>query len=476
MAALVLPLLALANVALYIAYAGNPLLSSDAWYFVDTFLQKAYSEGVGVVDFYVKRSSDDHAQPIQKLLLLANARWFNLDFVIESYVGLVLALLTFLAAFSQMRKGAIEGGHSHLHFIVTTAAVAGVLFSLNSGMVFSWSLVTLGFMLPLLLLLAATAAWHLLVDGRLMPLALVMLLIAFTQDSGASLLAAALIGATVLYRLTGQASGWRRPMLTILLVITSILLYTALSSWYLHGAMGSALSADGGSGQGNIGPSQLLQFTKIVLATSVVHINQLLHYFPSKADIVQAALALLVALAHGWFWWRAAMDRWNITTFSSVALMLFSYAAAAGIFLVRVPQFGANYANEPRYPLLFSLSIVAILMMTVAAGRHSSWRRTFPTVVAGSIVLLQIPLSLFTWKEGAYLQAYYHQMAAQMIMLGDAPESTPEQCLPMLVICNASQEERKMLINFLKTYQLNAYSTSVMDRYQLSPRHPELDD
>lgn len=158
---LVLSLAAFANAAGYILYAGNPLLSSDAWYFVDAFLRKAMEDGASIQDYYVKRSADDHAQPLLKLLLLANAEWFGLDFVLEALAGLLFALLTYVvlarAALANGPDGRIGWRQGF-----GLGVVAACLVTLNAGMVFNWSLVTLGYLSYLLAALAGFAAWRVL--------------------------------------------------------------------------------------------------------------------------------------------------------------------------------------------------------------------------------------------------------------------------------------------------------------------------
>ena len=101
----------------------------------------------------------------------------------------------------------------------------------------------------------------------------------------------------------------------------------------------------------------------LVLATSLAHVNPILHYFPDDVRRVQSGLAIVALLLHAWFWWRAWRARWNPAVFHAVALMLLCYAMVAGIIHARVPEFGVAYLNEPRYVAMYLLADVALLLM-----------------------------------------------------------------------------------------------------------------
>lgn len=121
---------------------------SDGWYFVDTFLQKYYNGGVTLTDLYMKRSADDHAQPIHKLLLIWNADTFSLDFVVESYIGLAIAALAWLLMLFVVRQDNRDHGNGARWMLLPLVAAAASLVSLSGGMAFNWSLVTLSYLGP----------------------------------------------------------------------------------------------------------------------------------------------------------------------------------------------------------------------------------------------------------------------------------------------------------------------------------------
>lgn len=67
-------------------------MQSDAWYFLDVFLRKAIDNNLSFADFFIKRAGADHAQPLFKVVLLFEWRFFDLDFKIEALIGLAAAV------------------------------------------------------------------------------------------------------------------------------------------------------------------------------------------------------------------------------------------------------------------------------------------------------------------------------------------------------------------------------------------------
>lgn len=466
-AASLLTFAAFFNAAAYIAYAGNPLVSSDAWYFIDAFLQHALDVGPSIADFFVKRDVTDHAQPLVKALLLFNAQWLGLDFVFEAIMGLVFAFATFVILVAGTWADARKMQPPWLHGLAI-ASIAAVLVTFNSGLVFSWSLVTLSYIYYAFAALGGVFAWRALVHRRYTGLLVSSLLTAFLFDDVGILISTAVIIALVLA--AAKTHRWRRGLLAIGLVVMSELAYLAVSHAYLQPA---ALSP--GDDGGILAAVQrmwalrvgALEIGRIVLGTTLAHVFQLTYYFPGREWSVQAGLAAIALLAHGWFWWRAWRCTWNAPLFLAVALMLFFYAMVAGIIYVRVPEYGINYLHDPRYAVIYLLSNVSLILMVLGQPL-----RTANTIVRAMVVLsltlliaLQVLLANFTWYEAPFLASYYHQMAREMLVLGEG--RMPASCVPILTVCQMPPEKREAAMAFLKQHHLNIYSREFVSRYGL---------
>jgi hypothetical protein len=466
-----LPALAFANAGAYIAYAANPLAMADAWYFIDAFLVHAYEHGFGLIDLYVKRGGTDHAQPLQKLLLLANAHWFDLDFVAESFAGLTLALATYLVIQSTVLPDQ-RRTPSPLPFWqsgLVCAAIAASLVSLNAGMIFNWSLVTLGYLPHLFAVIAAIWAWRGLEKGKWLRFGLMFLLIAFSLDSMAMITGASLIAAGMLAALRKQTD-WRNLAKLIGTVIVMLLLYQLASRYYLHNQLPKAAPGAGATDALMALLPSIPAMATTILSAAFVHPLPLGIWFGDGAGTVQIAIATAAGIAHLWFWYAALKRPWNSSVFLAICMMLMFYASVLGIIVGRIVQFGPTYLNEPRYVLTYQMSTVAMLVMFMGTARAAAKHqvsRYLAVAVMIAIVLLQWPLSRHSRDEGRYLQGYYHTMARQMYLLGLDPTLDPVSCVPMLTICSRPIEERLQSIAFLQRHQLNAYSPAVLERYSL---------
>ncbi|MET0814096.1 MAG: hypothetical protein ABWX88_02790 [Pseudoxanthomonas sp.] len=462
-----LPVAAFANAAAYIAYAGNPLVASDAWYFINAFLQKAIESGPELQDFFVKRDALDHAQPLLKGLLLINARWLGLDFVFEALMGLLFAaaMLFFVMRTTREDRAALQPQWLRA---LELGALGAALVTLNAGMVFNWSLVTLVYLSYLLAVIAAAAAWRALTLGRYRTLALVALLIAFTQDDVGMIISAVLIIAAMLA--AAKQGQWRRGVVVAAVLLASESGYLIVS--HLLFEQGLVGSAEGGGKSGNLlalwaHSGESLEIARIVLGSTLAHLNTLLHYSPESAVAWQGILAACVAIAHAWFWWRAWRCDWNLPVFYAVVVMLLFYAMTAGVLYARVPQHGINYLHEPRYVSFYLLSNVALVLMLMGQPFRAT-KRSFQIIAGASLAALvawQVPLSRFTWHDGHYLGAYYHTMARQMLDLGTAV--APQSCVPLLTVCDMPPAEQANAIQFLKRHELNIYSRAFVERYRL---------
>lgn len=461
--------LAFINAALYISYASIPFVTSDGWYFVDGFLQKYYHGGVTLQDLFMKRSVDDHAQPIQKLLLLWNAESFDLDFVIESYMGLAIAAVTWLLMLHAARFDNKRRDNRTWWWLPMIASAASFV-SLSGGMVFNWSLVTLGYLGPLALVGLSMAAWHAMLHGRWLPLALVAMVVAFTLDSAALICVISVAGALLMREAKQCGAGLRRMLAALVVMAAAMFAYRLASRFYLHPQLANVMTGPPAvSALLDLGWERLQGMGLSIAALSIADRTPLQDALPAKADLLHRIAGLAVVAAHAWFWWRTWRDEWNRTQFIAVSLMLFCYGAIAGILVGRVSIFGPDYIFQQRYLMLYQLGPVAIALMAAGAD-WSFWRRP-QQILAGAgllaLVAIQLPLSMATWANAVYVQNYGNLLGRQMILLGNDPTARLAACVPTLVICQASREEQVRSITLLRDHQLNAFSERMLERYSM---------
>jgi hypothetical protein len=472
---LTLATMAFVNAALYISYASIPFVTSDGWYFVDAFLQKYYNGGVTLQDLYMKRGADDHAQPIQKLLLIWNADHFDLDFVVESYIGLGIAALAWLLMFMAARRDNRTVGNESWWMLPMVASAASFV-SLSGGMVFSWSLVTLGYLAPLAVTLLALATWNATERAQWWPFVLIAPLVVFSLDTTAIICVISVACALLMRELKLRGGSWRRTLSAIAVLVIALAAYLYVGRVYFYPNAAHPPDTAGFLTLLDIGWARLMNMMLAMAALSVADRQGAFPMLFTDPDVPHRILGVLVIAAHVWFWWRALRDQWNQTLFLAVCIMLFCYGAAAGIVLGRVPIFGPEYVFQQRYLMLYQLGTVAITLM--AAG--SNWRdwsavqRILVSAALLCLIALQYPLSRATWKEAPYVQAYGNNLGRQMLLLGIDPTLRLASCAPTLVICNASRDEQIRSIELLQKHRLNVFSEEMLQRYSLQPlkRYP----
>lgn len=454
------------NSWLYVATTANPLVSSDAWNFLEEFVPRALNGSVGLADFYAKRDALDHAQPLNKLWLLINARYLGLDFMFEAVVGMLCAI----AGVAVMKRAAdVEAPASRgSRYWLPLVALAAVYLSLNSSVVLSWPLVTFGFVTTLIALLTCAVAWKAWLRNSAGWFGLAMALCAVTTDDSAILLAAALVPAFLWagFRTGRLADGVKFAVVGIASVVAYHVLYNAL---YPTAAIpGSASPIDVlGRLAAHLGGPEGWRVLAI-FASGVAFFGQLQGFFGPTWETAQIVLGLIVLAGHGIYWFTILRSRPGPASFMSMALMLLGYAFVAGILYGRVPDGGLAYLNQPRYAFIYQLQIVAFLLLMLARPKTDENKpvaRGASVLVAGALLAVQIPLSAHSWDEARYNRHYWRQMAGQMAQLGRDPTAAPQICADNLVVCKWEPERRARVVRLLMAYRLNAFSATFRARH-----------
>jgi hypothetical protein len=467
------------NVVWFTRVAAIPLPASDAWYFLEVFVAPALDGSLALSDFFVQRSSDDHAQPLQKLILWLHLHLAQLDFTVEALAGVLLAVVTtVLLATLLVRKGQPKLPQLAYRMLGATALFA-VALSLNSTGLYTWSLVTLGWVLVLVSVLYWLGAglirrWQrMAIYGLLASFGMAMVL----DELAFPVLVAAIIAVAV-------RDGMRSPRSFIALAIPGALGVAAARIVLEALSPGASIPA---AGAGSFG--QVLDVVRAPeawhllvgpLSGSLVHRLHLQELGPAAADRAQWALATTLAIAHIGFWWRALVSRRlpsGETTVVAVSLMLLFYATIAGIMLSRVAMFGVEYVHQPRYTMMYQLNVVALVLMFFAprnALEESVPARSPASIMAAAgallVIGLQVPLSISAWNTARYLPAYVHsseQILRQLAL--DATAVPAGGCTDILTICDAAVGTREKLVDLLVENRLNLFSPEFRARHGLDP-------
>jgi hypothetical protein len=457
----------------FVLRCSNPVIRSDAWYFLDAFLSKAMDGSLGIADFFVKRADFDHAQPLFKLEMLLEWRYFGLDFTVGAVIGVIAAAVS-AAIFYRLT---VAGGRDRAVRYLAWAAMCAVLFSLNAGgAIWTWPLVALENVTNLIILMFMLAVWHAHRSQRYLILTVVSLLLGISSDDSALIA----VTVTVLVLLLAQFSDpeqRRSSTWKLLTVLAACMLLVRLGYRYapVTGVpVATPYHLDLLIERFRAGGWWQWLALPLILPVSYSSISA---QISTTAWIgIQAVVAMFLLVAHVWFWWRALRGKYTQSIFVAVCLMALSYAWVAGIIFGRVSVYGNDYLYQQRYVLLYSGHLLALLLMWASShdalpeAAHSRCTAVNWIPIAGclSLLLIQISASRHSWQQRPYLWAYYSAMAQQIDNLAKDPADTTG-CLPELSVCGWPLDGRRHLTQILNDNRLNVFSLRVQHRHRYLP-------
>ena len=468
------------NTLAFVLQATDPVIRSDAWYFMQVFGRKFFDGTLRMADFFVKRQGPDHAQPLFKLALWAELRWFHLDFTFEALVG-VAGCIACALIFRRMLRSSPDDPRKHMAHLLAWAAICAILFSLNATEIWIWPLVTIEFLTYIPMLMFMWAAWRALQGQRITELAIATLVLAIVDDDSALIAILATSLAMVLASRSVHGSTIRG---TLKLIGAIALVYLAVRIGYIFAPIVGGRPDVSTMTYMHALLAKLRLYDIWLIVITPLKLSLLFdHAIPGISDsqgvwgsmLMLAATALFVL--HILFWWRALRGRhYNLPTFISVSLMLLVYGWIAGIVLYRIPYFGVACLHSGRYVRFYAFGLIALIMMWIGwiddEPLSGSWdrliRHWIPIVSCVMLIAIQLPISRTAWRSKADMHAYYRSMAVQIDRLGNSPADVAG-CLPEVVLCHAPPQQRQALIHLLKSRQLNIYSPQVQSRHGYLP-------
>lgn len=474
---LLLGLAASINALLFSSRAATPLVESDAWYFVEWFIAKYLDGSLGLLDLFMQRGGGDHAQPLQKLILLWHTAFFDMDFRFEGLAGTVAGILFCLLLSWPLRRLAADHSSAALQ-----AALIGLIFliglSLNATNIYAWPLVTLGFVL----LALATGIALLILGTRLGESHTATLLLAFllgllADEQGVIFTVALVIGLLLFHD-----RPWRRLLGSSAAMLAGLLLSRLLLAWI---ARRNGVSADAFESHPSLlpllGSSEAFQALLIPLGDSLLHREHWLRPDSITSNLRWPSIALAAAL-HGWSW--ISLLRLRLAGHKApqlalaVFLLLTSYAVLLGIVVNRVSVFGWDYLHQPRYVFFYQLPLLAaLLLLHYRLGLPRSGRsgvlRGATLVLIVLLTGLQYQLSLHAWELPSHLVHYWRGAAAAMEKMRLDPQTRPEPCHSILAPCDYDPQHRAKVIGLLFEARLNLYSPAFQRRHDLILREAD---
>lgn len=478
------------NAILFAYSVASPLVANDSWYVLETFVERYYAYQLDITDFFAKRSVSDHAQPVQKLFFLWNLRLFGLDFTVEALVGVAFALCATLAAFAYAPRVAMLGDKPRigpaLGYLCCVIALPATILSIGVSQVFSWSLVTLGYMLvPLALLFFHVGAGVLVGKRPGWILSLVAFISAVVLDNLALVFLSGFIFVCALAALLSR--DWKRCAFPALYAAMGCASYDLL----LQPILTPEIMAGGNERSGlEFVLGSLNETWKLVWypARLMTVSSEQVQLPGSMLEMAAPVLAGLLIVAHILFWLRtfpALAGKKQPHAIAAAGMVVSFYGVIMALMVLRIQIDGFEYLMQPRYYVSYLLGLLPILLsgawlfVTNEAG-DSTFMKKLNWVYGASAALLAIGLcmvqplmALNSWERYKYISEYTRNTALQIGRLSDDPQSK-SACADIITICDIDPVRKKRIVSILERHQLNVFNPSFQMRHRLYPR--ERDD
>ena len=448
--------------------------TADAWGYIATFLARYYNGTLSLADFFAKRNSLDHSQPLQKVLFLAYARWFDLDFAFEGATGIVFGI-AFIAVIVAIVRADVRGQpRAKTVTALTTLGVTAVVLSLNDEGIFNWSLATLSLFYPLGVALMLAFAWRCIERDQPLMVAAGMFIACLLLDTSAVLVAAAIVVLIALRWRTFAAT--RIPVRLVAAVGVTVALYVAGYALAFPG-LTSNVTASARAAQFFGHADEAWKALVIPLGAVIASPHRIKELYGIAAFwtwLVPASI--LVAAGHVWFWREVLRREPTRVAFVAAGLMLFFYATVAGILWARVPRYDFNYFMQSRYLVFYELQLVAMLMIAASnAARETRSADPF-TAFAASVAILAV--AALVYGHGMDVPAHLNfnrGLDAKALALAADPQHPPSDCpINHLTLCGWAPSVRIATLDLMRREQLNVFSPRFRERHGLEPLPPSL--
>ncbi len=464
------------NAYSYVMVVSIPLVQSDAWRFLGSFLGRFIEHGFSWLDLFSQVNPNDTALPLQRLFLFFHTRFFGMDFRLEGLLGVLsgigmVFLLTRASTALPVRRW--QGSECWL-----IAAIALTTLSLNSTNLYTWPLATQWF-LPVLMSVAYFWAARVWVSSGIAVFSATLLLGLLLDEVAIPVFISAM-GAMLLAKPGRRWGDARRFLLWGGLGLAGS---RALYRLFQYLSPVSAISEASHRSFGVLLDPGIWQAAFIPLSDAVIHQSNLVELFPGGGLVFAAMTSVVLIISHGLFWWRCIFvskssdPRYATATFLAVATMLLCYGLVLGVVLQRVPEFGFDYLHQPRYVMFYQLNLAALAVLVYRDYTYMEGLTRAKNTISAVLVIilmafgcLQFQLSTLAWEHAKYLSKYVEESALTLGKVAANPEKDIA-CPDILTVCNLPAEERRRATSLLVHYKLNLFSPDFQAFHRLYPYH-----
>jgi hypothetical protein len=450
----------------------NPVIEADAWWYLSSIVEPYLQSNFEWSRLYLLRGPGDHAQPLQRLILLMNVEFFAMDFRIDAVIGYFFLLLcTALLTTEYLRL--TEGQHKSWYLLITAVAVIFCCLSFNNIKAYQWPLVMKGYSSTAAMMLyvlwmqtIVISKKHTEIPKILATLAFTFILLVLADDTG--IIALGVTGFLALcFSVQEKCLSRIWPLLTAL--ILGLLLYIWFKGQFEVYIMKVGLVAkpiDGVLGFYLDNPQTLIDAILIPLGSSLTaKSSNIATLFPYTAKSMVYLVGVLMLALNLLAWWVIFRYRLLAKSWLPAALMLISYAFTLAILIYRVPAFGSDYLHATRYVKGYQLALWGNLLIVFWYGAqilkhrvNSCWLTASLLIPACGLILVQLAHFTKTVDAIDNRQAQFSEDYERIVSFHAAGNSKDIPCEVNRKECSMPPWLRDRRIAILARYELNVFS------------------
>lgn len=463
----------LLNVLYFVSVAASPIIRDDGWYFLASQIHPWIDQGFSWADIFVKRGLTDHAQPLNKLFLYLNYRVFNLDFTYEAiagFAGVFLTVVLFLSFFVKrvMSQSMTWFGAGFFVLAVLT------LTSLNSRELYSWPLVTFSYLPLSLTLLLPFLAWRFLsYQSTIASIVVTAFIFVLIGDTASIISWLSLTTAVVLISISDSGFSRKRVLIWILGSAFIVASYFFVLNFKFIGGTTEQQSLNNKLDFFNI--DFYFECIRIVFSSSLIHSEHLagITGYQKLFSWLVAIPVLGFYIAH-FFSLVFKKRRQTIVDFFVTFILVYATFSIAAIIVGRVPEFGVDYLNQPRYVLVYQLIPFALLMKYCFLPENEKSQ----IITRKIAVLMTLPVMLYAqvyFSANAYasvpwVSKWVDGQSKAITDYVNNPDLPAGNCTNFsLPICNFPESTRNELLNLLIKNQLNLFNHEFQWKHKIFP-------
>jgi hypothetical protein len=473
------------NAILFAFYTANPLPVADCWFFINTFIRKIVEHSLTIEDFFRVRSTSDHAQPLQKLLLLFHTEFFSLDFSFDTIISIITGLITvrwlvfLLIQHSENRTDKLMTT-DYTQKLTTLLILLSIPFSIlpfNVTVHYTWPLVGEFFItLPFTLWFYYSFCKFITENNNKISLLISTFSIVILLDT----LGVITVFSALMYGCLVQLKQYSfKNYLDILKIIlpAAIVGRMILNLLKPHLSTSTAISSEVIRGTGYL-MNHLNEFAlwfTIPASSPFMHrewIDSVLNQNETQNFII--LLGSIILALHYWFWRTWNQNHGTLLSAFSALLMLYCYLSTVAILLFRLPDFGTNYLYSTRYVIFsYGLSVLALFIMLWQSLHLNqiSVQNTRTKYIINSLLICYLSFQLiyipYDWRNGSSVRKYHSNVTELILKLAATPESKPAGCEKYSTICTYDIKTRNDIISLLKNNKLSVFSQNFKLRHNL---------